>query len=1012
MKFIIDTSSILSAFMHLEDREFGQDVQFEEQTIHIPDLETCMERAKDSFNKTLAETGFSYVDCIFVLDQSGTGAARKKLYHEYKGKRGNRPKQYYDVYNQFVTDFVEYAMSRGAISCVAKVVPACEADDLINEICTRFPNTALYTRDKDLLAVPAKHHLIDKELNPVKFPVPRDLIRLYRSIVTGDTSDNIPSCKGFGEKAWERLVELVGQEGLYELDKMVQEKRLHELADDVPHMKKLQLLIDQAETVYLAYELFTFAHVPAHKVAWSARVTECSQKLVTVDNYYQAVDEVKAALVGATHVVIDYETSVPEESFAWLAGTDGAVKVDVMASQITGMGLKIGDQCWYFSVNHKDTRNITTYELEKIINLFKNMEGYAQNLVGFENVVTYNHFGFMFENFHDTRVLASYIDENETQGLKQLSARWLNYTQETYEALIASVEGARQMCDITGEQVLKYGLEDVITTDSIRNLFTCIALYENTWEVFKKVEQKAGLVTSYAFCKGVDFDWEVYNKLKADNDANILRAEAELEEMLLDIGWGEKEYKPFLILNASTVKKVYALMTGEELPSTIRSVGKAIEALGSLGTEESVMLIDAVRQGIDSVNELASQYWKPVANLNVRSPKQIQELMYDKLSLPIRIRNAPTDKMRERGVYEGSPTTDDTAIENAIAFGDCSEKAEKILRKLLEFKEYLTRESLFLSKYPGYVHWKTKKLHCNMQISGTTTRRFTHSAPQLAQLPKKKGKEMRDMLTVPGEDWVMVSLDYAGQEIRLAAWDSKDANLLSCFIGTKDQCRDVHSMVAQQIMVRGGNNRFKTYEEFKTAIDDKDTEAKEFRTTAKGVVFGTQYGCRAKKLGQMLCCTEQDAQSFMQAKDETFPELQPYISKWIKICRDRGYSTTFLGARRHLAKKWGMAKAQSEIESVDRLAWSFRIQGSAGEMTKLGMCHAYDRGILDENCAILFSVHDEIVGIIHKSVLKEKLIALHSCITTQYADMEIPLESTPEVGTHFGSLEEIDLTNL
>ena len=313
-KLAIDTSSILSAYMHLEDKEYGQDIEFEGKTYHIPDLQTCMERAQYSMNHTLDDLGLRYTDCIFALDQQGTGQQRKIWYPQYKSSRVSKPKEYYNVYNKFVEDFVEWAMHKGAVSCVARVTPAVESDDLINEICNRYPDVIVYTRDKDLLACPAKHHLIDKELDPIKFAVPRDLIKLYRTLVTGDSSDNVPSCKGFGEKAWDGLKDLIGWEGLRDLDKMVQEKRLHELQEDVPSYKKLQLLIDQADDIYLAYKLHTFIKVPAHKVKWSARVTDCSQTLVTADNFDRCFAEVVEELGQATSCVIDYETDTPPES--------------------------------------------------------------------------------------------------------------------------------------------------------------------------------------------------------------------------------------------------------------------------------------------------------------------------------------------------------------------------------------------------------------------------------------------------------------------------------------------------------------------------------------------------------------------------------------------------------------------------------------------------------------------------------------------------------------------------
>lgn len=1014
MKLVVDTASILGRFMHTTDPEFGIDMVHEGKKFHIPSFETCMERAEVTFEKTLREQSLRWPDVILVLEQSGTGAARKKLCPAYKANRESRPKEFYNVFNQLVTEFSEFAMRKGAVTAVSTQIPQVEGDDLAAEICKRFPETILFTGDKDLLAAEATHHLLWDELDPVRYPVPRELIILYRCLVTGDTSDGIKSCKGFGPAAWDELKQLIGWDGLHELDKMFQEKRLHELAEDVPHMKKLQLLIDQAEDLYMSYKLMQPMHVPAHKVRWSARVTDCSKVLVTAENFERCKGEVIEELSRCSYVTLDYETSTPPESDAWVENTNGAISVDVIGSEITGMGLKINDKTFYFSVDHRDTNNISLKNLEEILLLIKNLEIYCHNLTNFENPVTYSHFGFMFENAHDTRIMGNYCDENNPQGLKYLSKVYLDYDQQSYQTTLskASEESGfecKKMRDITGNQVLAYAIDDTITTDSIRNLMNCIMLYENTWEVFKQVEKSAGLVTSLAFIKGCDFDWDVFYRLKEENDANTIRAKAELESMLLEVGWGKKQFNPFLVLTGKTVKELFHLVMGYELKTAARSVGSVVEAIEKEEANEKInSIISAVSEGIEAVNALAEKYWVPRAELNTRSPTQVKTLLYDKLNCPVRIRNPATDVMRKKGIWEGSPSTDDTAIANAIAYLDTHEDGIAVLKKLVELKGYLTRESLFLAKYPQLVHWRTGKMHCNMSQSNTSTRRYTHSAPNWAQSSKKKGVEMRDMITVP-KGWSMVSLDQSGQELRLSAWATKDAAFLSCYTGEKETRKDVHSLTGVQLMCKGSNPKYTTYDDFVAAIDNKDADAKESRRLAKTINFGCQYGARAKKISQELCCSVQDAQSFIDARNAAFPDIIPATEAYIEVCRKRGYSLTFLGARRHLHKQFAM-KSDGEQASAGRLAYSFRIQSSAAEMTKLVFGRCWDQGLFSEGlCLPITSLHDEIVVAIHDSILDEMVRKLHACVIYPYADMEVELESTPEVGTHFGSLKKYSL---
>ena len=1014
MKLIIDVSSILGAFMHLEDKEFGEDITVDGKAWHVPSLEVCMERAFDSLESVLHEHSFRYTDCILVKDQSGTGAARKKLCPEYKSGRGKRPEQFYKVMNALVEEFCEGCMRKGSVTAVSTQVPQTEADDLISEIVTRFPETTIWSRDRDMLAFPATHHIIDRELDPVRYPVPRGLIVLYRCLVTGDTSDGIKSCKGFGEKAWLELKQLIGWPGLHELDKMFQEKRLHELAEDVPHMKKLQLLIDQAEDLYMSYKLMQPMHVPAHKVRWSARVTDCSKVLVTADNFERCKGEIELALQKHETVVLDFETDICDEARAWIEQTGGDVKVDVMGSEICGGGVKIGDQSWYLSVDHRDTNNIKLCEFESVLLLFKDRKVYMHNAGGFENPVMLKTFGWMFENAVDTRIYASYCDENEFAGLKLLSKKWLGYDQQSYESTLAQAAEesgieVRGMRDVSGEQVLEYGLDDTITTDSLHYLFECMMLYEKTLGVFNEVEPDSLLAFSMAFVRGINFDWGVYHRLKGENDANTARAKAELESMLLEVGWGESVFKPFLVLTGKTVKELYQMVMGYELETKARSVGSVVEAIESEEANEKInSIISAVSEGIEAVNALAERYWVPRAELNTRSPTQVKTLLYDVLNCPVRIRNPATDVMRKKGIWEGNPSTDDDAVNNAISWKDTTEEGIAVLKKLVELKGYLTRESLFLSKWPKHVHWKTGKIHCNQTQSATSTRRFSHSNVNLAQLPKKKGKEVRDLISAP-EDYYILSMDFNSQELLLQAWDSQCPRFLAAYTG--EIWDDIHSITGYEIAVKQGAD----VGDYNNFIINKDKDigvegsTKAFRNSGKGTNFTSTYLAKAKKIAQKLCVTEAEAQTFLDSKFAAFPGLMPHIEQWNDLCMKRGYSLTFMGARRHLHKQFGMAKSQGEVDSAKRLSWSFRVQGSAAEMTKLAIGKCWRSGCIDELCWCFGAIHDEANFYIHKSILEERLPILLDCITGYYSTMEIKPRTTPEVGTHFGSLKKIIL---
>ena len=157
----------------------------------------------------------------------------------------------------------------------------------------------------------------------------------------------------------------------------------------------------------------------------------------------------------------------------------------------------------------------------------------------------------------------------------------------------------------------------------------------------------------------------------------------------------------------------------------------------------------------------------------------------------------------------------------------------------------------------------------------------------------------------------------------------------------------------------------------------------------------------------MLGVSETTAQLFLEAKDKAFPGLLPHVREYTELCRQRRYSTTRGGARRHLAKMYGMARSDYDLGKVDRLAWSYRIQGAGAEQVKLAMARLWRSGIYKNKEVILFvCVHDELVHQIKDDKLADLVPIITKIVCQEYAGMVIPAESTPEVGKNFGALKE------
>lgn len=982
-RLLIDKSSILGAFLHLKDEEYGTDVEHDDKSWHVPDPETCMERFQRSLEITLDTLDLEHKDIICVCDPGKPCKGRIKIFKEYKEKDTTAPKEFFIARRHLFDTANAWLKLQGAIIATPKKTQ--EADDLINELAIRLPSTIIWTRDKDLLACPTDVILQGTdgpEFNPEKFPVPDKYIPCFRTIVLGDSSDNLKSCNGFGPKTWDKMLETFGEDSIEYLDLLFKEKTLHTLKEDVPELNKLQLIIDQAAHLYKVYKCMQFIPVPAHEVKWEGGMTESTGVLVTRDNYDSIFEEIKA--MNFNYSIIDYETDVPEESREWCK--KNGIKVDVMGSEICGMGLRILDRNYYFSVDHCHTSNISLGDLEAILELIWGKRVYAHNFTGFEHPVTWNHFEAMLPNGFDTALMASYVDENDFTNLKHLSKRWLGYQQASYDDTLAGRAGMRE---VSGREVLNYGLDDVITTDHLQNLFTTIMQYEKTYEVFKQVEVPASYFTSQCFVNGVSFDAAVHKELQEKNEVNIELAWTKLNFKLLDIGWEGAEIKLLKGKNANTFNKLYELIHGEN--------PKVSSLRGGMTQYPNSPVTKAFED--DIVNKLYQENWEPKAEFNVRSPKQVSKLLYENLKIRQRVTNMPTPLMRKAN-KPGTPATSELAIQNAIAHKD-TEHVD-LLKLLLKYKGYLTKESLFFSKYPGFVHWKTGKIHAALRQSNTTTRRFTCSSPNLQQAPKIKGKEIRDMIKCE-DGWVILAVDFMGQELKIAADDSRDPAFVACYLGKNK--KDVHALTGHGIAKKNG--WVGSYKTFMEGVKAEDKIIDAFRTTGKKINFTCQYGAKALKVGLTLFISESEAQLYINARKEAFPILIERVKEWHKICRKKKYATTMLGARRHLHGRTHYGSVKTSLkEAADRLSYSMRIQGSAAEITKLVCGEIYTSGILDlEYVKPMFTVHDELLLYIQEDYLEEVLPQVVKIMRQPYANMIIPMDTEPEIGKSWGNLK-------
>jgi DNA polymerase-1 len=405
---------------------------------------------------------------------------------------------------------------------------------------------------------------------------------------------------------------------------------------------------------------------------------------------------------------------------------------------------------------------------------------------------------------------------------------------------------------------------------------------------------------------------------------------------------------------------------------------------------------------VDALNKFVADRWVAKPALNTGSPLQLQKLLYETLAIPVRLRNKATDAMRAKGVREGNARTDEDAMMMAIKQGDVTGSDAEILKALVEAKSIRTRQGLYWEAYPKFLHHQTGRIHPSLRQSSTNTRRYTGAEPNLQQMDSNPDG-VRSVILPHHRNAIIASLDESAQEVRQMADYCKDASLLTCYVGTPDQLRDVHSIVASRI---AGCEYAEFRRRLKKGSDEEMKIANDQRQKAKVTLFATLYGAAAPKIAEGLGISEDEAQEYIDAIYEQFPGAKQWKDDTEVLATDQGWVPIHGGSKRHL---------QSLVTSTDRYtaskalrqAGNARIQAAGGNQLKRIMGRIWDSDLLDKyDYRWYFSVHDETLHSIGRKDAAVVLEKLHSFMCEQFLDV-VPSASSIGVGRNFGQLNEL-----
>lgn len=364
---------------------------------------------------------------------------------------------------------------------------------------------------------------------------------------------------------------------------------------------------------------------------------------------------------------------------------------------------------------------------------------------------------------------------------------------------------------------------------------------------------------------------------------------------------------------------------------------------------------------IDDIYEISG------VQFNINSPKQLREILFEKLKLPV-------GKKSKTG-----PSTDEEVLRNLSG-------KHKLPLLLLEYRQLTKLKSTYIDALPLLIDRKTGRLHTCFNQAATETGRLSSSNPNLQNIPIKTGigRLIRRAIIAARKNSILLSCDYSQIELRILAHICRDQNLTSAFKAD----RDIHKATAALIY----------------GIDEKDVDDT-MRETAKRVNFGIIYGLTSYGLARDLNISLEAAEGFIDAYFLRYPKVKDYIEAQIKKAKDNGFVTTILGRRRYLP--YINNKNQALRQFAERQAVNTSLQGSASDLIKLAMIEIH-RKIKEKRLAtmMIIQIHDELLFEIPRDELAE-VTAFVKDRMENVLKLSVPIKVDMKKGKNWLEMEDI-----
>ena len=837
-----------------------------------------------------------------IFDAKGK-TFRDDIYSEYKANRPPMPDELRSQIEPIHT--IIKAMGMPLVS-----IEGVEADDVIGTYALQATKNQqpviISTGDKDIAQLVNEHislvntmtdaHL-DREGVIAKFGIPPELIIDYLALL-GDKSDNIPGVPGVGEKTALGLLQ-----GLGGLDAIYQ--RLDEVAELSFRGAKTMAakLEEHKELAYLSYTLATIK-------------TDVEVDLNVDQLVNQEPDQVE--------LLKQFQSM---EFKTWINELSG--------SQSQGKPTKADD---------------TTVTAHKI-------EPNEPQAVNYETILDSQQFTTWLETLKNSSLIAV---DTETTSLDYMLADLVGISVATKPGTAAYIP--------FGHDYL--GVPEQLSRDFVLNGIKSILENPQVKKVGQNLKYDMSVLAQHGInLQGVAFDTMLESYVldsvatRHDMDSLALHyldkktisfteiagkgaSQLTFNQIALDQAgpYAAEDADITLRLHQALWPQVEAQLPlktlFQEIELPLIKVLSRIERTGAL--VDDTLLFQQSQELAERLAELETQAWDLAGQeFNLASPKQLAEILFEKLEIPVVKKTA-----------KGAPSTKEEVLQElALDY--------PLPKVLLEHRGLAKLKSTYTDKLPTMINPATKRIHTSYHQAGTATGRLSSSDPNLQNIPIRtaEGRRVRQAFIAP-VGHRLIAADYSQIELRIMAHLSGDQNLLKAF----QQGQDVHSATAAEV--------------FSVNLAQVTTDQ---RRSAKAINFGLIYGMSAFGLARQLNISRKQAAEYIELYFQRYPGVQNYMNQVRHAAAENGFVETHFGRRLYLPEinsSNGMRR-----QAAERTAINAPMQGTAADIIKLAMINV-DNWLQSHQLKsrMIMQVHDELVLEVPEAEYQQVVIGVKECM--------------------------------